>query len=343
MFYIFHGKDELARSERLAEMLAHMGDPAMAELNTTYLDGQGLTLGQLREACDALPLFAERRVVIVTNYLSRFRVKTKNGEDDETSGETRKSSSQDELLATLADYLTKLPDSIRLFFLEDETLPARHPILAVANKIDAGFVQRFDIPQKRDLADWVVQRVKHRGALIEKSAAVALGEAIGPDLRLIDAEIEKLITFIGGDSPMIKQHHLEIVPYSGEANIYTMVDDIGRRNSRGALRMLHRLLDDGPRDEWLRLMGMIFRQFRILIQVKELSGQGLASNTIANKAGLHPFVAEKAVAQSKNFSMSQLEAIYRRLLQTDLDIKTGKMEPLLALDTLVAVLCGPPD
>jgi DNA polymerase III delta subunit len=44
-----------------------------------------------------------------------------------------------------------------------------------------------------------------------------------------------------------------------------------------------------------------------------------------------------------NFSMGQLEVIYARLLDTDLTIKTGRMEDILALDTLVAALCGPGD
>jgi DNA polymerase III delta subunit len=44
-----------------------------------------------------------------------------------------------------------------------------------------------------------------------------------------------------------------------------------------------------------------------------------------------------------NFSIGQLEVIYARLLETDLAIKTGQMEDVLALDTLVAALCGPGD
>ena len=86
---------------------------------------------------------------------------------------------------------------------------------------------------------------------------------------------------------------------------------------------------------------MIVRQFRILIQVKDLSSQGLAASTVAKQAGLHPFVAEKAGRQAMNFSMGQLEMIYARLLETDLAIKTGQTEEVLALDTLVAALCGP--
>ena len=68
---------------------------------------------------------------------------------------------------------------------------------------------------------------------------------------------------------------------------------------------------------------------------------GLAVSTIAKRAGLRPFVAEKTMRQSLNFTMGQLEAIYGRLLNTDLSIKTGKMDGVLALDTLVAALCGP--
>ena len=89
------------------------------------------------------------------------------------------------------------------------------------------------------------------------------------------------------------------------------------------------------------MLAMIVRRFRILIQVKEMTAQGLAVSTIATRAGLRPFVAEKTKLQSLNFTTGQLEAIYARLLNTDLSIKTGKMDGVLALETLVAALCGP--
>jgi DNA polymerase III delta subunit len=54
--------------------------------------------------------------------------------------------------------------------------------------------------------------------------------------------------------------------------------------------------------------------------------------------GLHPFVARKLHAQSANFTLAQLERIYRYLLDLDLAIKTGDMTPEAALDLLVAGL-----
>jgi DNA polymerase-3 subunit delta len=86
------------------------------------------------------------------------------------------------------------------------------------------------------------------------------------------------------------------------------------------------------------LLGMIVRQFRIMIQVKELNGQGLNQQEIAAKLKLHRFVVKKAVRQAMNFSMEQLEAIYRKLLETDIAIKTGQMDEVLALDMLVVGL-----
>jgi DNA polymerase-3 subunit delta len=83
---------------------------------------------------------------------------------------------------------------------------------------------------------------------------------------------------------------------------------------------------------------MIVRQFRIMIQVKELGEQGLSQRDMATRLNLHSFVVEKTTRQAMNFSMEQLETVYRKLLETDVAIKTGQMDDVLALDMLVVGL-----
>jgi len=328
MLTILHGPDELSRSEALAGLTAGMGDPALAGLNTTRLDGSGLTLGELRQACDALPFMAGQRLVVVTHYLRRL-------------GAGSRQAAEDPALEALLAYLPSLPGSTHLVFVETESLPAGHPVLKLAQKLEAAQVMAFDGPQRGELPAWIVRRVEAKGASIQRPAADALAVAIGDDLRLLDSELEKLAIYVGSERPITPDDVELLVPYAGTSNVFAMVDGIGRRDGRAALRMLHKLLDENAAP--LYLLSMIVRQFRILIQVKELSGQGLASSTIAKQAGLHPFVAEKAQQQARNFSMGQLELIYARLLETDVAIKTGQMEEVLALDTLVAALCGPID
>ena len=334
MFYVFHGPDELTRSEVLAEMKAQLGDASLADLNTTYLDGTSTNVVQIQQACDTLPFLANSRLVVVKNYLLRIGPKQDEGPGDPAA------------LQALCDYLPHLPATTQLVFLEDEILPGKHPVLVLAGKHPQGQVRPFEVPvTERDLAEWVERRVRHKGAIIEPAAAMALATAVGHDMRLLDTEIEKLITYVAGAQPHITREHVELlVPYTGEAKIWTMVDAIGQRNARLALQHLHRLLEEDPAENHpLKLFAMIVRQFRILIQVKEMTAQGLAVSTIAKQVGIREFAAEKARQQAVNFSLAQLEAIYARLLHTDLAIKTGKMEDVLALDTLVAALCGPLD
>ena len=55
MLYIFHGPDDFSRADKIAELKAALGDPSTAGMNITLLDGQALTLSQLRQDADAMP------------------------------------------------------------------------------------------------------------------------------------------------------------------------------------------------------------------------------------------------------------------------------------------------
>ena len=70
----------------------------------------------------------------------------------------------------------------------------------------------------------------------------------------------------------------------------------------------------------------------------DLAERGIASDQATAQLKLHPFVARKTAEQARNFSLPQLEAIYQKLLDTDIAIKTGRHEPMLALDLLVVEL-----
>ena len=70
MIYVFHGDDEFSRAEALADFKARMGDPVVADLNTTRLDGRKVTFGELIHACDTVPFMARVRLVIVDDLLA---------------------------------------------------------------------------------------------------------------------------------------------------------------------------------------------------------------------------------------------------------------------------------
>ena len=327
MFYLFHGEDEFSRSETLADFKKKMGDPGLVELNTSVFDGHKVALGELQHACDSVPFMADRRLVIVEGLLARLEPKGR---------ERARSAWQKEYLAGLTGYLPHLPETTRLVFVEDRPINKSNPVHRLALADERGHVREFEPPQKKKLSRWIEQRVEKRGGQISAAANATLAAFVGSDLRLLDQEIEKLSVYVNGAHPINEDDVRLLVSYVQEANVFEMVDALGQRDGQRAARLLHQLLDDGEHP--LALLGMIVRQFRIMIEVKELSGKGLSQQDVAARLKLHPFVVKKAVRQAMNFSMEQLETVYRRLLETDVAIKTGQMDEVLALDMLVVGL-----
>jgi DNA polymerase-3 subunit delta len=86
------------------------------------------------------------------------------------------------------------------------------------------------------------------------------------------------------------------------------------------------------------LFGMIIRQFRLLILAREVIDQGGRKTQIEKALKVHPFVAEKVEKQVALFDMNQIKEIYHRLLNADENMKTGKMEPKLAIEMFVSDL-----
>jgi DNA polymerase-3 subunit delta len=318
-FYVFHGADELTRAETLADFRSRLGPADTADLNISFLDGRKTSLAELRHNCDAIPFLAEKRLVIVEGLLTR-------------------ATKQEKLLDELTEYLGQLPETTRLVFVEEKPLPGNHPILQLAQQDARGYAKQFDPPDAKALPQWISERVRKHGGEIESQAAAQLAAVVGADLRLLDQEVIKLVTYVNAERPITTVDVDKVVPYAQTAVIFDLVDALGRRDGRTAAQTLHSLLDAGEHP--LGLLSMIVRQFRLLIQVKELKTEGANPQTIAKELGIHPFPARKLHNQAAYFTTAQLEVVYRHLLETDVGIKSGEIEADVALDLLIAGLAA---
>ena len=64
---------------------------------------------------------------------------------------------------------------------------------------------------------------------------------------------------------------------------------------------------------------------------------GVAQKDLGNRLGISSqFVLHKTVDQARRLSRQAVTSQYRKLLEADLAIKQGQMEPDLALELLVA-------
>lgn len=315
MFYIFHGDDVHSQQEQLAKLQAKLGDPSMLDLNTTKFDGR-FTFDQLQQAVSAMPFLAKVRIVIVRDFFS--------GSPDK------------KLVDDILAFLPNLPETGRLFFLESKSLRSNAAVLKVAESAENGYAKEFSRPTGPALEKWIRDRAKEENGSMTPQAAQMLAANIGSQLDILDNEITKLVLYKGPEADITTNDVKLLSPYAAEANIFDLVDALGNRNQKQASLLLQQKIAEGQ--DPFSIFGMITRQFRLLIQVKELADEGKRPPAISQELKQHSFVVGKLYGQAQGFSLTQLEQIYKHLLDMDIGVKIGRHDMNTALDLLVAAL-----
>lgn len=324
MIYLIHGEDEFLRSRHLAAIKRQAGPSELVSLNTTELAGAHLTASALHDATDTLPFLAERRLVIVHGL-------------PKASGRARaEETALSAQLAPLLDYLGHEPPTTDLIIVEDQMLPSDHPLmrrLQMLAKDGAAHISLCRPLAPRELAAWIQTHAQGKGASIAPAAAQALADAIGPDLRLIDVELDKLIAYVGAGNDITRRDVETLVPYVQAASIFKLLDAIAERREAEAFRLLRRLREAGAAGPYL--LTMIGRQLRILLQVAELQAEGKSTAQIAEQLQLREFMVQNASRQALTLSAAQLLAALDLTLATDVAIKSGQQDEDTALVLLV--------
>ena len=294
MITLLHGPDDLLRNEQIAVLRAALGPPDLAETGMTWLDGRRTSLAEIRNHADAMPFLTPRRLVVVEGFLTqlRRRMRSSKGGDDtqeEEPSENLPAAAQDR--QALLDYLPQVPETTDLVLSESTAFPSNDRTVKALNALAAqnlAAVVKCEAPTDRELPQWVMERARAKGAQIESAAAYDLASSVGRNLMLLDQELDKLVAYRGGQGAIRRQDVRLMVPYTQEASIFDMVDAIGHQKSAEALRLLRELERDGAAP--LYLLAMIVRQFRILVQVSDLKGQGLDQirDRVADRAASLP-------------------------------------------------------
>ncbi len=330
MLYILLGQDDYSLSESLEEIKRGIGDQSLLAANTTTLDGQQMTLDQLRTVCETLPFLAERRLVIVNGLLERFEPRGRSSRRKKTAHATNH---QNEY-KSLATYISKLPDSTILVLVSGR-IASKNPLLSQLSA--KAKVKSFPLLRGARLRQWIQKHVVEEGGTISPQAIGLLAELVGGNLWIMASEINKLTLFTSGrriEGEDIKM----VVSYAQQASVFAMVDAILEFKVGLAEQSLHQLLQRGASSAYLLVM--LSRQVRMIVRVKELRNQRKPEIEIRNKLGLTAeFVWHKTIEQAERYPLERIKEVYRKLLEADLSIKTGKYEGELALNILIAELC----
>ncbi len=320
--YLFYGDDERAMRDEIFAFQRKLGDATIASMNTTQLEGTALTLDALRSSAMSVPFLSTKRLVVVTSASKVFSVEG--------------------LRKQFVELLDSIPAETRLVLLEvlnsdDLKRWDKHWLnkWATASK-ERAYVRQFNLPKGPQMAAWIRQKTKESGGDIDPKAASDLAELVGTNKEAAQREIEKLLAYAAYQGPINPDDVEKVSLVIGEqGDFFALVDSLTSGQAAKSMETLENLLLE--RDHILLYFSLV-SHFRLLLQAREIVDTGRGDVDIARELGIHPYRAEKLAAQARRFSMNALEAIYQRLVDLDLQIKTGEIEPELAMETFVASL-----
>lgn len=304
--YLLFGDEAYLRSQYKNRLITALADPGDT-MNVSRFEGKGINPSEIIGLADTLPFFTERRVILVEN--SGF---FKNKCDE------------------LADYLTAMPDSTCLLFVETEVDKRSRMFKAVKNQ---GRIVEFQTQDERTLMRWILGILKKEGKQITESTLHLFLESTGTDMEHISGELEKLLSYTL-DRNAITSEDVEAICTTQTTNqIFDMIRAVAEKKQKTALNLYYDLL--ALKEPPMRILFLLARQFNQLLLVKGLMARGYDKSTIASKAGIAPFVASRCMAQSKSFTHEQLKAAVEDCVDAEEAVKTGKMGDVMSVELLL--------
>ncbi len=317
--YLFFG-DEVYLRESIIEHFKKALLPQGADFNIDVIDGETADPGVVVHMASTPPFMAERRLVLVKNPPWFSNIK----------GRSDKADDQKVLLEYLADPLT----TTCLIFNVHNTVDKRKKIYKAAAK--AGEAVEFVKLKPAELEKWLDLQMKKLGKKMDKPAREMLISGTATGLTGLVPEWQKLITYVGSRETITEADVKQVVYRSVEYRIFDVTDAIGRCQYAKALTGIQELLANNEKAQVI--ITMIARQFRLMLQVKELSKRPLNAAEIARIINEKPYPVQNALKVCKNFSRLQLINAITDLAQLDADIKTGRQEFYPGIETLLLSL-----
>jgi len=317
--YLLYGQDQYGIEDFLkARLKPKMGSGANAEMNITTLDGRSQSLEEIQAETHAVPFLSSRRMVVLNHPLA-----------------AAKGQKQQKKFLHL---LESLPQTTALVLMITKGLKGSHWLVQWAQAHpDLTWSKSFSPRQGQAMVRWIQDQAQEQGGEFSPQAAQLLASYLDDNPRLAAGEIEKLLTYTDFSRPVTPEDVQSLTPDVRQGDVFAMVDAVGRGRGERASRMLHRLLEE---NDPLMLFGMIVRQFRLIIQVREALDEdsSLGHRAIADRLDEHPYPIKKILPQARQFTIDQVKAIYQTLSEIDQAIKTGGLNAELALDVLIAAL-----
>lgn len=304
--YLLYGEESYLKKQykdKLTKAMIPEGDT----MNYAYYEGKGINVKEVIDLSETMPFFGERRLIVIEN-----------------SGFFKNASPE------LAEYMKDIPETTNFIFVESE-IDKRGKLYKAVK--DRGRVVELSKQDEHTLLRWILGNIKKEGKNTTESTVRYLLSKCGTDMENLQKEMEKLFCYTL-EKDVIEIADIEEICTTQITNqIFEMVTAVAEKKQKKALDLYYDLL--ALKEPPMRILYLLSRQFRLLMEVKGLAENGYGKKDIAATAGLHPYVAGKYIEQAKVFRMKELRGILEESVEIEERVKTGLLGDVLGVELFI--------
>jgi DNA polymerase-3 subunit delta len=311
--YWIHGKERFLVDRAVALLKERVLAAATRDFNYDLFYGKEAGAQKILAAARTLPMMAKRRLIVVRDA---------DGLDAKQLGE-------------LAPYVeSPSPESCVVFVADKADL--RMKFFGPFKK--KGVLLKLDPLPDRQIPAFVRSEAAARGLKLEGGAAELIADEVGAELgQLVDA-VERLALYAGERKAIGAADVEAVVQTTRQRSVFELCDAVGMGDRARALTALGSLL--GAREPALRVLAMIGRTVRQLLQARDFLDHGGRRGGLAERLGVPPFVADKLEAQARKWGGGELAAMHGAIYRADLALKSSKVEDDRVMELLVLELAA---
>ena len=314
--YLLYGEERFLRDSKVQELVDAAIDKDLLDFNFSAFHWPEADISTIGSAIMAPPMLSKRRVVVIWD-LDSFP------EDNKRS---------------ISAALVRMPETTLVILVADSIDRRTALFKTVSAKGRAVVFNKF---YPNQAMGWLSGYTRSLGIMMDRASIEYLVTVLGTDLSQLVAALEKARDYAGielDEAKKVTTHHVKaVVSGAPEAGVFDLVDAIGERNAKKAMNSLRQVLSFQEVPQ--RVLYLIARQIRLILQAKALKDKKTPSGQVAKILGVHEFVARKCLAQAENFQMEELERAFDAMVQADTELKTSGIPDNIILERLALYLC----
>ncbi len=314
-FYVLCGEEDYLRRYYLGQLKKLLLDSLTEDFNFHRLTGENFSIQLFSDALEALPMMAERSMVLVED-VELF-------ERPETDRER------------LVELFSDVPEYCCLVLSYESFKPDKRKKKLWESVEKNAVIAEFPYQSETDLRPWIARHFRDGGKQIAPELCGYLLQQCGVSMTRLDAEIAKVCAYSGAET-VVRADIDAVVEPTLEAVVFQISDALAQREFGRALERLHVMLK--LQTEPIPIVAAIGAQMRRLRAAKVLQNEGKGAQELAALCQIAPYAANKTMTQARRLSERFCEQAVLLCCDTDYKLKTSYDDPQRLTELLILTL-----